>query len=147
MSKILRMKSLPKIILNQFTTPAIRMTKSPYPEDWNKSESLITQEHVGYCHERNIEYFHTKVKGEPHSIGPKKFIMKKAENAGFFDMIFLFENSVTFYLELKKGGTGGIWAGHQIDQYNKVIKRGGFALCSNSLKITHQYLLSKGLVK
>ena len=128
-------------------TNDIKVPKSTYPEDWSKSEAIITKEHVLYCHEHQIDFWHTKVKGEPHMGKNGLPFTKKAANSGFFDMIFLFDNSVTFFLELKKGGTGGIWAGHQVEQYNKVIRRGGFALCSNSVKLTHTYLLSKGLVK
>jgi len=128
-------------------TKNITIPRSKHPQDKDKSESQISLDHDSYCIEHNILVFNTKVKGEPQwNKSKSKYVQKKSENAGFFDKIFLFNESICFFLELK-AGKGGIWKGHQIDQYEKVIKKGGFALCSNSVRDTHQYLLSKGLVK
>lgn len=72
-------------------TNDIKVPKSTYPEDWSKSEAIITKEHVLYCHEHQIDFWHTKVKGEPHMGKNGLPFTKKAANSGFFDMIFLFD--------------------------------------------------------
>jgi hypothetical protein len=123
----------------------IRIKKSKNIIDAQKTESEIEKDHVAYCKSKNILYFHTKIKGEPQMIG-RKMIMKKSENSGFFDMILIFQNSVTVFLELKSG-KGGVWASHQIEKYNAVINHGGLALCSNSVDDTDNFLKEKGLIK
>jgi hypothetical protein len=124
---------------------SLRIKASPYPEDRGKSEAEITHEHEFYLKRNKIYFWHTKVKGEIHSIGNNTTIMKKSANPGFFDMILLIQGKIFVGLELKHGD-GGIWSADQIAQHKTVVSLGGYALVSNSVKITDAYLKSKGLI-
>lgn len=142
--KNFKTNNIPKIKVKNLTTNDIKIKRSIHEKDKDKSEAQITKDHESYCKEHKILYFHTKVKGEPHMCKGRVF-MKKAENSGFFDMILVFKNSVVLFLELK-AGKGGKWEEHQIEQYDKVIAHGGYALCSNSIRDTHNFLKEKGLI-
>ncbi len=131
----------------QSTTKSIHFSRSKYPQDKDKSETQISLDHDSYALEHNILQFNTKVKGEPQwNKRIQKYVQKKSENAGFFDKLWVFPGSVVLFLELK-AGKGGVWSSKQIEQYNKVINKGCFALCSNSVRDTHKFLVEKGLVK
>lgn len=116
-----------------------------HPLEKNKSEAEITAEHEWFFTRKNILYFHTKVKGEIHSIGNGRAILKKNQNAGFFDMILLVQGKIFVGLELK-AGKGGIWSVDQMRMHDLVIKAGGYALVSNSIHTTEAYLKEKGLL-
>ena len=115
------------------------------PENRLKSEKIITEEHVEFCYKHNILFFHTKVKGEVQSIGNGQAVLKKSENVGFFDMILLFPGSIFVGLELK-AGKGGYWSIDQMNMNKRVIKAGCYALVSNSVKKTEEYLKKHNLI-
>jgi len=116
------------------------------PTDRNKSEKQITQEHEWFFNRLGILFFHTKVKGEVHSIGKGKAILKASENKGFFDMILLINGKIFVGLELK-AGDGGYVSEDQLKMHKRVSDAGGYVLVSNSVRITEQYLKQNNLIK
>lgn len=116
-----------------------------HPLERGKNEAQITRDHELFCIQNNILYFHTKAKGEPQMIGGGRAILKKSQNAGFFDMILLIKAKIFVGLELKHGD-GGVWAAHQKKYHDLVVNAGGYALVSNSVHITYKYLKDKNLL-
>lgn len=115
-----------------------------HPLEKTKCEEQITHEHVWLCMRLGILYYHTKVKGEPHTVKGIE-IRKKSQNKGFFDMILLIRGKIFVGLELK-AGSGGIISPDQQRVHENHIAKGGYALFSNSVITTEDYLRKHNLI-
>ncbi len=116
------------------------------PESRGKSELEIENEICNFLDALPAcVWWKTKNKGEVHSVGGKT-IRKKGANPGFQDITICFRG--IFIAVEVKSGDGGYQSGDQIDQQEKIQKKGGgFYFIVTSVRELAMLMIACGLLK
>lgn len=88
----------------------------------HKSELEIEKEIESYLIKNRIEFWNTKVKGEIHSIGHGRAIMKASKNKGFIDILCCIQG---YFVGIEVKKPKGIQSLDQLATEKRIKKAGG----------------------
>jgi len=141
MSKLLQLKSLPKIIKIKQSTKVSKIKIIGDPISIRKSESQIESEICSFLRENFILFWKIKIKGDPF-MTRKGIRFKRNENRGFADIHCCFKGKA-IYLEVKK--CNGTCSLEQIKTQTNVRNNGGVYEFVTSVREVKEIFLRLGV--